>query len=56
MAAVAAKVPVQFAMGITTGFNNAPKMYGDTTIRPTQKVTGINSGIQAATKVGDAWH
>jgi len=51
MAAIGARTPVDFAMGIATGFNNAPKMYGDTTVRPPQEVTGFNSGVQAAARV-----
>jgi hypothetical protein len=32
-------------------FDYAPKLYGDTTARPAQKVTGFNSGVESATKV-----
>jgi hypothetical protein len=49
--AIGSRTPVDFAMGITSGFNNAPKLYGDTTVRPIQKVNGFNSGVEAATKV-----
>jgi hypothetical protein len=45
------RIPVDFAMGITSGFHNAPKLYGDDTVRPAHKVTGFNSGLSAASKV-----
>jgi hypothetical protein len=34
------------------GFHNLPKMYGDETVRPLDKVTDVQSGLQAAGKVG----
>jgi len=52
IAAIGLRIPVDFAMGITSGFHNAPKLYGDDTVRPAHKVTGFNSGLSAATKVG----
>lgn len=33
------------------GFHNLPKMYGDETVRPLEKVTDVQSGLQAAGKV-----
>lgn len=51
IAAIGLRIPVDFAMGITSGFHNAPKLYGDDTVRPAHKVTGFNSGLNVATKV-----
>ncbi|KAH8805477.1 hypothetical protein F5884DRAFT_708908 [Xylogone sp. PMI_703] len=50
IASIGLKTPVEFTMGITNGFRNAPKLYGDDNIRPPQKVTDFNSGVAAATK------
>lgn len=51
IASISLKTPVEFTMGLTNGFHNAPKLYGDSTVRPAQRVTGFNSGLTAATKV-----
>lgn len=45
------KSPMDFSLGIAQGFHNAPKLYGDTTVRPPDKITGISSGLRAAGKV-----
>ncbi|KAH0593360.1 hypothetical protein MHUMG1_08816 [Metarhizium humberi] len=50
IAAIGMRIPMDFAMGISSGFRNAPKLYGDTTVRPAHKVEGFNSGLQAATR------
>ncbi|KAG9242487.1 glycosyltransferase family 1 protein [Calycina marina] len=44
------KSPMDFTLGIARGFHNAPKLYGDTTVRPQEKVTDFQSGLKAAGK------
>ncbi|KAK7987460.1 hypothetical protein PG989_007775 [Apiospora arundinis] len=43
-----AQAPVDLAMAIAQGFHNAPRLYGDDTVRRPPRVTGIKSGLQAA--------
>lgn len=50
IAAAGLKSPVDFTMGIARGFHNAPKLYGDDTVRPSERITGIPSGLKAAGK------
>lgn len=45
------KSPMDFTLGVARGFHNAPKLYGDDTVRPQAKVTDFPSGVKAATKV-----
>lgn len=45
------KSPMDFTLGIARGFHNAPKLYGDESVRPSEKITGIPSGLKAAGKV-----
>lgn len=45
------KSPMDFTVGIARGFHNAPRLYGDETVRPHEKVTNIQSGLIAAGKV-----
>lgn len=45
------KSPMDFTLGIARGFHNAPKLYGDDTVRKQEKVTDLQSGLKAATKV-----
>lgn len=45
------KSPMDFTLGIARGFHNAPKLYGDDTVRQQEKVTDFQSGLKAATKV-----
>lgn len=47
------KSPMDFTLGIARGFHNAPKLYGDDTVRPQEKVTDFQSGLKAATKVSN---
>ncbi|KAL2074858.1 hypothetical protein VTL71DRAFT_8637 [Oculimacula yallundae] len=42
--------PMDVSVSITEGFHNAPKLYGDDTVRPQQRVTGIKSGAIAIGK------
>lgn len=43
---------MNFSMSVSRGFHNAPKLYGDDTVREIDKVTDIRSGFRAAGKVG----
>ena len=45
------KSPMDFTLGIARGFHNAPKLYGDDTVRPQEKVSDLQSGLKAAGKV-----
>jgi hypothetical protein len=38
-------------MGVAKGFHNAPKLYGDESVREIPKVTGVQSGLKVAVKV-----
>ena len=42
--------PMDFTMGLTKGFHNAPKLYGDDTVRKHAVVTDFRSGVKAAGK------
>jgi hypothetical protein len=42
--------PMDLSLGITEGFHNAPKLWGDETVRPPQKVSDIKSGARAIGK------
>jgi UDP:flavonoid glycosyltransferase YjiC (YdhE family) len=44
------KSPMDMSMSITEGFHNAPKLWGDDTVRPKQKVTDLKSGGKAVGK------
>lgn len=44
------KSPMDFTMNLTRGFRNAPKLYGDDTVRKPEQVTDFKSGVRAATK------
>ena len=44
------KSPMDFTMGLAKGFHNAPKLYGDDTVRKSDKITGVQSGLVAAAK------
>jgi len=46
------KAPMDITHNVARGFHNLPKMYGDDTVRPLEKVTDVQSGLQAAGKVG----
>jgi len=45
------KSPMDFTLGVARGFHNAPKLYGDDTVRQQARVTDFPSGVKAATKV-----
>ncbi|KAG0128213.1 hypothetical protein HOY82DRAFT_622774 [Tuber indicum] len=44
------KSPMDFTLSLAQGFHNAPKLYGDNTVRSLEKVTGFHSGLRAAGK------
>ena len=43
-----AKAPMDLSVAIAQGFHNAPRLYGDTTVRTPTRITGIRSGLKAA--------
>lgn len=43
-----AHAPVDLMLALVQGFHNAPRLYGDDTVRPPTRVTGIRSGLRAA--------
>ena len=47
----ALRSPMTFTVGMAQGAHNMPKMWGDTTVRPQDKITGLGSGFKAAGKV-----
>lgn len=53
---VGLKSPMDITMSLARGFHNAPKLYGDESVRQTDKVTGIQSGLKAAGKVSILSH
>jgi UDP:flavonoid glycosyltransferase YjiC (YdhE family) len=50
IASAGMKSPLDFTMGLAKGFHNAPKLYGDDTVRQSGKVTGFGSGLKEAAK------
>ncbi|KAI1752674.1 hypothetical protein F4782DRAFT_499652 [Xylaria castorea] len=44
------KSPMNFCLGLARGFRNAPNLYNDDTVRPTEKVTSFSSGLKVAGK------
>ena len=47
-AAAIARAPADLSMAVAQGFHNAPRLYGDDTVRRPPRVTGIKSGLNAA--------
>lgn len=43
--------PMTFTVGMAQGAHNLPKLWGDKTVRPQEKITGFGSGLKAAVKV-----
>ncbi|KAF2635712.1 UDP-Glycosyltransferase/glycogen phosphorylase [Massarina eburnea CBS 473.64] len=41
------KSPMSFSLALTQGFHNAPRLYGDETVRRPPRVTGFHSGLRA---------
>lgn len=47
------KSPMDFTLGLARGFHNAPKLYGDESVRQADKITDFQSGLKAAGKVSE---
>jgi len=45
--AAIARFPMNFSLAVTQGFHNAPRLYGDETVRRPPRVTGFHSGLRA---------
>lgn len=45
------KSPMDFTLSLAKGFHNAPRLYGDLSVRPHERITGFQSGLKAAGKV-----
>jgi hypothetical protein len=45
------KFPMTFTLSLAKGFHNAPILYGDESVRQSERITGIPSGLKAAGKV-----
>ncbi|KAJ1335009.1 sterol 3beta-glucosyltransferase [Microdochium nivale] len=43
-----ARAPADLALALAQGFHNAPRLYGDDTVRTPIRITGIRSGVRAA--------
>ena len=39
---------MDLAIAVAQGFHNAPRLYGDSTVRPSLRISGIHSGLRAA--------
>lgn len=55
-----ASAPIDLSIALAQGFHNAPRLYGDDTVRRPLRVTGIRSGLRAARQefvygLYDAW-
>jgi hypothetical protein len=51
IASATVKSPMDITLSMAQGLHNAPKIYGDRTVREMHKVTGLGSGLKAAGKV-----
>jgi len=47
----ALRSPMDLTLTLARGFNNLPKLYGDTTVRRPDKITDLQSGMKMAGKV-----
>lgn len=45
------KFPIDFALHVAKGFHNAPKLYGDDTVRSIQKINGLKTGLKSSGRV-----
>lgn len=45
------KFPMDFALHVAKGFHNAPKLYGDDTVRSFQKINGLKTGLKTSGRV-----
>ena len=41
-------VPMDLALAVAQGFHNAPRLYGDSTVRTPRRISGMKSGLRAA--------
>ncbi|KAI2631540.1 family 1 glycosyltransferase [Hypomontagnella submonticulosa] len=49
--------PMEISVSITKGFHNVPKLWGDETVRPQEKVSDLKSGVKAIGKeFGFGWY
>jgi hypothetical protein len=49
--------PMELSVSITRGFHNVPKIWGDETVRPQERVSGFKSGMKAMGKeFGYGWY
>ena len=39
---------MDITLAIAQGFHNAPRLYGDSTVRPPRRISGFHSGVRAA--------
>ncbi|TKA68789.1 hypothetical protein B0A49_10443 [Cryomyces minteri] len=46
--AALARAPIDLSLAIAQGFHNAPRLYGDKTVRRPIRISGIHSGLRAA--------
>ncbi|KAI9786378.1 MAG: hypothetical protein M1816_008039 [Peltula sp. TS41687] len=42
------KAPMDLTLAVAQGFHNAPRLYGDSTVRPPTRISGFHSGVRAA--------
>jgi len=45
---IIAKAPMDLLVGVAQGFHNAPRLYGDDTVRRPMRITSLTSGLKAA--------
>ena len=56
-AAATVRLPMEFTLAVARGFHNAPKLYGDDTVRTQDKIVDFKTGIAAAGKeFGYGWY
>ena len=56
-AKAAFQAPMEISVGLTKGFHNFPRLWGDDTVRPQEKVSDFKSGAVAAGKeFGYGWY
>ncbi len=48
LTALGSSAPIDIALAIAQGLHNAPRLYGDTTVRRPTRITGLHSGLRAA--------
>jgi hypothetical protein len=46
----AARAPGEFTLAMARGAHNVPKLWGDRTVRPQEKVTGVSNGLKQGVK------